>query len=411
MQFFENIQKFQLIDLKFEMNLFAIPFPDQYIHQSIYENFNLLGRDDLKPGTFSFFYSTSKYFFNLQTNKTIAGIYDHFSFSLDNEKNQTASSISLYMPHDFNVVIKSPREFEANIMKGDNLFKLTDRSLFYTGIFPLNDRGHDYDMSFTVTYPTPVSLMCQFLRPGGCFGNSIELLPNISIYSVFGKGEIKNISFKISYSTCDKYITKCLLGFMIEHKGPFIESSYARTINTLGFNSVPANADNDEHIVVGTRDKGIATHSMRIKLKITEMINFIAVWRIGNKNMPNSSDFSIIFNIRRKKEENSHNARKERNNFLKNQNQTKNSQNDTKFYSKFFHNLRNHNFLPNWKKMKYIHNNDPFGTSLYSFKLRNDALSFGLDYPINSTQNVNFYIQYNISTKKSSFQFNLISLD
>ena len=56
---------------------------------------------------------------------------------------------------------------------------------------------------------------------------------------------------------------------------------------------------------------------MRIKLKITEMINFIAVWRIGNKNMPNSSDFSIIFNIRRKKEENSHNARKERNNFLK----------------------------------------------------------------------------------------------
>ena len=53
---------------------------------------------------------------------------------------------------------------------------------FKTGIFPFNDRCNDYDMNTTVMYPTQISLMCQFLQPSGCFGNSIELLPNISIY-------------------------------------------------------------------------------------------------------------------------------------------------------------------------------------------------------------------------------------
>lgn len=393
------------------MNLFAIPYPDQYIHQSIYDNFNFLGREVLKPGSFSLFYSTPKYFVNLQTNKVLTGLYDHFSFSLANEKNQTVSAISLDMPHNINVVFKSPREFEANILRNDNFFRLTDKSFFYTGIFPFNQRSSDYDMNFTVTYPTPISLMCQFLRPGGCFGNSIELLPNISLYSIFGKGTIKNISFKISYSTCDKYITKCLLGFMIQHKGPFVETSYARTFNRLDFASGPSNPDDEDHIVVGTRYRNITSHSMRVNIKFTKMINLVLVWCIGNKNKPNSSDFSIVFNIKKKREENSQTARKERKNILKNQNQMNYSQNDSRDHSKFFCNLRNHNLIPNWKKIKYVHNDDPFSTSLCSLKLRNDILSVGIDYALSNTQNINFCVQYNISTQKSAFQFNVISLD
>lgn len=393
------------------MNLFAHPYPDQYIHQSIYDNFNLLGKDDLKPGTFSLLYSNPKYFVNLQTNKALAGLYDHFSFSLANEKNQTVLSISLEMPQNVNVVFKSPRDFEANLLRNNNYFKLTDKTLFYTGIFPFNQRNKDYDMNFTVTYPTPISLMCQFLRPGGCFGNSIELLPNISLYSIFGKGTIKNISFKVSYSTCDKYITKCLLGFLIEHKGPYFETSYARTLNTLYFASGPPNNDEDDHIVVGTRYKSIFTHSMRLNIKFTDMINLVLVWRIGNKDKPDSSDYSIVFNVRKKREESSQRARKERKNILKNQNQQKISQEDVRDHSKFFYYIRNHNLLPNWKEMKYVHNNDPFGTSLYLFKLRNTTISAGIDYALSSTQNINFYVQYNISTQKSSFQFNVITVD
>lgn len=389
------------------MNFFALPFPGKYFHRSIFENFDFFGQNDLKPGTFSLLLTYPKYFLNLQTRKVSAGINDHFSFSLSNEKNLTASSISLNMPHDAIIVFKSPKEFEAKIKRDDHFFRLTDNSFFYTGLYPFNDRGHEYDMSFTVSYPTPISLMCQFFRPGGCFGNSIELLPNISIYSIFGKATMKDLSFKLAYSTCDKFITRCLIGFMVEHRGPYFETSMSNTFNTLDFESDQINTDPDDRSVVGSRSKVSASHTLRLNIKFTDMVNLILIGRINAKSKP---DLSFVFNWRRKRQESQQRAHKGRKNIPQNQSKEPIDDEYIKKYKAFFYNLQDCNSFPDWKKMKYIKNDDPFSTSLYSLRLKNDAISFGMDFALNNSQSISVYAQYSISTQKCAFQFNLTSL-